>query len=112
MLNLDTEEPLETDSAPEMLQNFVSLLRLSSYFKCKRVIADKLEQMTYIADQRNIRLPENFPKYQEPTYFEDFIACMKCLDARFEEKFHFYVSREQVNYEHLDNFLNIHLLRF
>lgn len=73
---------------------------------------DKLEQMSYIADQRNIELPENFPNYKEESYFEDYISCMRCLDTRFEEKFHFYVSREQVNYEHLDNFLNIHLLRF
>lgn len=71
-----------------------------------------MEQLKYIADQRDIELPENFPNFENENFYEEFLECMQNLDGLFLEKLHFYLAREKINYSHLDNFLNVFILRF
>jgi hypothetical protein len=78
----------------------------------EKVITNKLENMIYWAHRDRIYLPPDFLPTPQTTLFRHFMDRINGLDPLFQNKLYFYLAKERVDYDQVDQFLNSYIVRY
>lgn len=78
----------------------------------EKVITHKLDNLFYWAEKDRVELPLDLIPEHESQLYNHFMSRIMKLDPLFQNKLYFYLAKENVDYQQVDQFLNLYIVRF